>query len=107
MKLLVSLAAVLILSAATVQTPPQTTPHPVPYLESIEIQINNVDVIVTDRDGNRVYGLKQSDFVLRENGTPQPLTNFSEVRGATHAAAAAAPSQPRKIVLLLDELALH
>jgi VWFA-related protein len=106
MKLLVSLAAVLVLSAATVQTPPQTTPPPVPYLESIEIQINNVDVIVTDRDGNRVHGLKQSDFVLRENGTAQPITNFSEVRGATRAAAAA-PSQPRKIVLLLDELALH
>jgi VWFA-related protein len=46
--------------------------------ETIEVSIVNVDVVVTDRAGNRVRGLKQEDFELRENGKVQPISNFAE-----------------------------
>lgn len=39
-----------------------------PYIESFEVRVNNVDVIVTDRAGNRVTGLREEDFEVRENG---------------------------------------
>lgn len=98
--------AVLILAAAVVK--------PVPYIESIEVTVNNVDAIVTDRDGHRVHGLLKSDFELLENGAPQTISNFSEYRGAERAPVAAAPvpeerpaAQPRKFVMLFDELSLH
>src|ERR1043166_1497613 len=86
----------------------------VPYIESIEVTVNNVDVIVTDRAGNRVHGLQKSDFVLLENDAPQTISNFYEVVGKPGAPmVAAAPDQrapvgePRKFVLLFDELSLH
>ena len=91
----------------------------VPYIESIEVNVHNVDVIVTDRAGNRVHGLQKSDFELLENNVPQKVSNFYEVRGAARTAVAAAPAEagaapdvapaaePRKFVLLFDELSLH
>src|SRR5205085_2227636 len=49
-------------------------------VESIEVHVVNVDVVVTDRAGNRVPGLTKNDFELFENGKPQSITNFYEVR---------------------------
>lgn len=46
--------------------------------ESIEVSLVNVDVYVTDRDGNRVRGLTAADFEIREDGELQPVTNFTE-----------------------------
>jgi len=37
-----------------------------------------VDVIVTDRNGNPVKGLKQEDFKILEDGKPQPVSYFEE-----------------------------
>ena len=67
--------------------------------------------IVTDRAGHRVHGLRQSDFEILENNAPQAITNFSEYRGAERAPVAtsepeSAP-QPRKFVMLFDDLSLH
>ena len=103
-----------IVLAATVATT-TSQPKPVPYLESIEVAVNNVDVIVTDHAGNRVRGLQRSDFELLENNAPQAISNFYEVRGAGRAPAAAPESvaadvraaEPRKLVMLFDELSLH
>lgn len=83
----------------------------IPYIESIEVTVHNVDVIVTDRAGNRVHGLQKSDFELLENNAPQAISNFSEYRGTERAPVATtepAPlPQPRKFVMLFDELSLH
>ena len=38
-----------------------------------------VDVRVVDRQGNPVTDLKESDFVILENGKPQPLKHFSTI----------------------------
>src|SRR4029079_8767628 len=102
-------AAVVLAAVVTTTVPP--TPKPVPYLESIEVTVNNVDVIVTDRAGNRVHGLRKSDFELLENNVVQTISNFSEYRGAERApvatTAAEALPQPRQFVMLFDDLSLH
>jgi VWFA-related protein len=103
-----------VLAAAVAASTPQPT-----YLDTLEVRITNLDVVVTDKHGAPVRGLKRDDFEVRENGTPQPVTNFSEfdqssgvVQAETgHAAApvpAAAEVPPgRKIVFFLDDMALH
>jgi VWFA-related protein len=47
----------------------------------IEVIVTNVDVVVTDKKGNRVFGLKPENFELYEDGLLQKLTNFYEVKG--------------------------
>lgn len=39
-----------------------------------------VDVTVTDDKGRPIHDLKQSDFTVKEDGKPQPLRSFVEVR---------------------------
>src|SRR5437660_9714965 len=45
----------------------------------IRVQASSVvvDVIVTDRKGHSVPGLKASDFSILEDGIPQPIVSFS------------------------------
>lgn len=49
--------------------------------ETIEVSVVNVDVVVTDRDGNRVTGLTADDFEILESKKRQSITNFTEYRG--------------------------
>src|ERR1051325_1464034 len=102
--------AAVVLAAPVVTTVPPA-PKPVPYLESIEVTVNNVDVIVTDRAGNRVHGLQKGDFEILENNAAQTISNFSEYRGAERAPVATTSSealpQPRKFVMLFADLSLH
>ena len=49
--------------AAAQETPPQET-----FGELIEVRVVNVEVVVTDRDGNRVSGLGPADFRLTVDG---------------------------------------
>ncbi len=82
--------------------------------ETIEVSIVNVDVFVTDRSGRHVTGLAKDDFVIYEDGKPQPLTNFAEYRsdlqneavsveGTADAPAPAAPRrQHRTLVVFVD-----
>ena len=46
--------------------------------ETIEVNIVNIDVVVTDQAGNRVSGLAKSDFVILEDGKPRVISNFAE-----------------------------
>ncbi|MCB1057074.1 MAG: VWA domain-containing protein, partial [Acidobacteria bacterium] len=49
--------------------------------EIIDVRVVNVEVVVTDRDGNRVSGLQPEDFRLTVDGRETPIQYFSEVRG--------------------------
>jgi VWFA-related protein len=60
-----------------------------------------VDVIVRDRDGRVVRGLKASDFVVAEDGKPQPITSFDFEEIATDALPALDATPP---VLGIDRL---
>ncbi len=60
--------------------PQQLEEIPRPTYE-VEVIVTNVDVIVTDKDGKRVTGLKPENFEIHEDGLLQKLTNFYEVKG--------------------------
>ena len=53
-----------------------------------------VDVVVGDRYGTAVAGLKQEDFTILEDGKPQPIT-FFEVHGGAPMRIGALPALPR------------
>jgi VWFA-related protein len=59
---------------------------------SIDVRTVNVEVVVTDRKGNRVQGLKASDFRLRVDGRQVPLDYFTEVQEGQAAGPAAEAS---------------
>ena len=42
-----------------------------------DVSLVRVDVQVLDRDNRAIQGLRQEDFVLREEGRPQPIRNFT------------------------------
>ncbi|MBV9494150.1 MAG: VWA domain-containing protein [Acidobacteria bacterium] len=91
-----------------------------PYVETVEVRINNVDVVVTDRAGKPVTGLRKEDFLVLEDGKPQPLTNFSESVESKGVAALQKPTgnatpppaeqtqrAPRHFIFFADEMSLH
>jgi hypothetical protein len=51
-------------------------------------------VVVTDKHGQPVHGLKQSDFQLYEDGVPQTLASFTEHDAASTPAAPSLPKLP-------------
>jgi VWFA-related protein len=92
------------------------------FSETIEVRVVNVDVVVTDKNGKPVTGLSKDDFQLFENGKPQPITNFLEMRGndtmptASTTAAAQQPqpaaerpadTRSRNIVVFVDTSTIH
>jgi len=47
----------------------------------VEVIVTNINVVVTDKDGQQVSGLKPENFVIYEDGILQTMTNFYEVKG--------------------------
>jgi VWFA-related protein len=89
---ILSLTSLLVLIAGlpTSAAPPPTPPS---FGETVEVNVVNVDVYVTDRDGHRVPGLRKGDFEVLEDGKPVSVSNFVEVsRGPFPAAAPSAPT---------------
>jgi VWFA-related protein len=50
---------------------PQQTPQP--FGEKVDVNLVQLDAIVTDSRGNQMLGLGKDDFVIRENGQPLPV----------------------------------
>lgn len=75
------------------EAPPQTV------FEEIEVRVIDIDVVVTDREGRPLTGLKREDFELFESGRPVEIRYFTGVSeglrgappGAETAVATAAP----------------
>jgi len=96
-----------------------------PYIETFELRLHNLDVVVTDAKGNPVRGLTQDDFVVTDDGVSQPITNFSAYDSASGTAFAVKPASPdagaqaaaaavttsapppRRIVFFIDELGVQ
>ena len=91
----------------------------VPYIETLDVTVHTIDVVVTDKSGKPVTGLRQEDFELLEDGKPQPISNFSVYTEDSGAAAfrppdvgglkPAAPREAedsRKFIFYIDEMAL-
>lgn len=111
------------LAPARAQETPAAEPEGIPrILETIDVRIINIDVVVTDRKGNPITGLGKDDFIIYENGRPQPISNFYEIVTTGSGGEAAAqvrtepgetpkpPEQPeelrRKIIIFVDNLSL-
>ena len=96
------------------------------FIDTVDVRVINIDVVVTDKKGNVVHGLKKDDFLVYENGIPKSLSNFAEIEGtptaplqatatggATTAAPAPAPQRAeipeaskRRIIFFIDNLSL-
>ncbi len=59
----------------------QEEPLPDLFTDVLDVRVVNVEVVVADRDGNRVQGLHASDFELLVDGKPVPIDYFTEVDG--------------------------
>ncbi|MGA7614861.1 MAG: VWA domain-containing protein [Thermoanaerobaculia bacterium] len=93
------------------------------FSATIDVRVINIDVVVTDKKGNPIKGLKKGDFEVLENGTPQKITNFSEIsvpaqpptKKPVEPEVKAAPAVPvqvpenqkRKIIIFVDNLSLN
>lgn len=75
-----SAVSLLVLVRAHAQTPQQPAPGSVPQATfKVEVNIINVDAIVTDEQGSSVAGLTIDDFELFDDGKPQKIETFSYV----------------------------
>ncbi len=81
--------------------------------ETVDVQLVNVEVWVTDRNGEPVTGLSIEDFEVREDGKRVTLSNFAEIRpratatpfAATAPGVAAAEQPLRERPLMIEDLA--
>ena len=64
---------------AAVPATAQESPLPDLFSDVIDVRVVNVEVVVTDREGNRVRGLQPGDFELRVDGGQVPINYFTEV----------------------------
>ncbi|MFY9823308.1 MAG: VWA domain-containing protein [Thermoanaerobaculia bacterium] len=67
---------------ARAQAPPANAPQSV-FGEQIDVRVVNVEVVVTDKQGNRVAGFTPEDFRLKVDGKVVPVEYFNEVRGGS------------------------
>ncbi|HVN74830.1 MAG TPA: VWA domain-containing protein [Thermoanaerobaculaceae bacterium] len=100
---------------------PQEKPRaPEPVAEAVRVNVVNVEVAVTGRDGRAVYDVRPEEFELREDGVVVPLTNFlapiapgampasGEAVRPTPASGARGPTEEagRTLVVFVDDLNL-
>lgn len=73
---LTALAAILAAGSLAAQTSEPASPS---FAESVDVRVVNVEVVATDRRGERVTGLVGQDFRLFVDGKDVPIDYFTEV----------------------------
>ncbi len=91
----VAVTLCLILAALAPPLFAQAPPSPDGFGEKVEVNVVNVDVFVTDNDGNLVPGLDKKDFEIREDGKRVDISNFEAVDRGNPPAPAAAAEDPQ------------
>ena len=107
--------------APRVETARSVSPTPLAdFDDTVEVQVVNVDVVVTDRSGKPVTDLTAADFTVLEDGKPVEITHFVPPRPialpstvaeptataespAPEAAPAAAPTEDLHLVIFVDQ----
>lgn len=116
---LVAVLAV-ILSGIHVSTEPQNVPsRQMPHFR-LDVDLVEVDVVITGADGRPVHGLTVDDFQVREDGVPQEIAFFEPVSTGAASGAARAEAgllsdvqtnaisrESRLIVIVLDSQFLN
>jgi VWFA-related protein len=64
-------------SQAPPQQPQKPQEKPPQYTVQIQTQVVNMDVVVTDDNGNPIPGLKGENFKVLVDGQPQTISNFA------------------------------
>jgi len=72
------------------QPPPERPQNPGDFSISVIVPVVNVDVVVTDNNGNFLTGLKKENFRITEDNSVQQIANFAPT------------DAPMTIVLLLE-----
>jgi len=62
--------------------------------ETVDVDVVDIDVVVTDAKGQPISGLTAEDFQILEDGKKVKITNFAELRGAPSASGAAPSAAP-------------
>jgi len=95
--LLAVLAAVARAQAPVAPSPspaaPEASATPNPSFPA-QVELVTVDVVVTDKKGAPITGLKKEDFVVTEEDAPQSVTSFEAVE-LPPTASAVTPTRPR------------
>lgn len=98
------LVALLMFAAAAVHAQKPAIPS---LGETIEVELTTVDVIVTDREGKHVHGLKRDAFEVLQDGKAQPVTHFAEYTlAAKPGEGETVVSQPRSLLLFIEVVPL-
>jgi VWFA-related protein len=76
------LTSSLLCLSSTIALPPaaQDAPPDRTFVERIDVRLVQVEVVVTDKEGERVAGLGREDFRLRLDGEEVPIDLFHEIR---------------------------
>jgi VWFA-related protein len=74
-----AVGALALAAAAPMQTQTAEAP-PALFGERVDVEVVNVDVVVTDRDGHRVTDLERDEFELRIDGRPVAIEYFAAPR---------------------------
>jgi VWFA-related protein len=79
------------------------------FFESVDVNVVNVQVFVTDKKGNPITGLGIDDFELFEDKRPVKISNFFAVEGRQPVAETAATDSPatEQLELLPEEEQHH
>ena len=88
--LFVLFLSLILVSAGVVAQTPSPTPGDKDEVLRVETQLVDVPVVVTDKAGKAVLGLKKNNFVVYEDGKPQNVEEFSTT------------SSPFEVAILLD-----
>ena len=72
-------AAAVTFCIAAVPSWGQENPLPDLFSDVIDVRVVNVEVVVTDKKGNRIRDLDAADFELRVDGESVPIDYFTEV----------------------------
>lgn len=94
-------------AAVLVAAPPvvaQDEPAEV-FIDRVEVDVVNLEVVVTDDDGNPIRGLTKEDFRVFEDGEPVDLTNFYAVEGGARRDLAEEPADSPLLDLGEEEAA--
>lgn len=109
---------VLAATASSAQKPQQSSADEQPLVR-VDVDLVQMDVVVTDSKGTHIADLRPEEFEILEGGKPQRITNFSfvsnartttaltvqDLAAAPMAAARIAPGQARRtIAVVVDDL---
>jgi VWFA-related protein len=73
---LLALAVLLLASTAASAAPKKQPPPEESFSDTVEVNVVNVEVFVTDAKGDFVPGLTRGDFQILEDGKPVEIANF-------------------------------